>query len=265
MPVDASDHDESVAPDGTPLWKLSHHPGTNKVFGQVGRIAAYLWFSKEVGDTFTMRELRTTLGEDLDGKAEHLNRRLRELRDAGWLLASYKDDRQLPPDTYRVEEKGARLWIEEERRAQQVFRPSQRVRRVVMDRDGSRCRVCGVGRGESYPGEPGSKAVLTIGHRVPQERLRSRGDADDLDNWRTECARCNETVRNQLPDPERYDELLAEIRQLKTAELRQLLTWLRAGERTRSRLDHAYDRARNLSHGEHEQLISHVTNVLGDS
>ncbi|WP_225447602.1 HNH endonuclease [Streptacidiphilus sp. PB12-B1b] len=212
-----------------------------------------------------MRELRSALGSDLEGSSEHLNRRLRELRDAGWEIPSNKDDRQLPPDTYRVEVKGAKLWIDEERAAQQAFRPSQRVRRIVLDRDGSRCRVCGIGVGESYPGEPNAKARLTIGHRVPQERLRSRGAADDIDNWRTECSRCNETVRNELPDPEQYDEVVAEIRQLRTAELRQLSSWMQSGERSRSRLDQAYDRARNLSHNEREQLMSYLQRTLGES
>jgi hypothetical protein len=260
----AGEIDSSRAPDGTLWWKLSHRPGSNKPFGQVPRIAAYLWFRKELEDTFTMRELRSELGADLIGSSEHLNRRLRELRDAGWQIDSNKDDRQLPLDVYRVQVKGARLWIDSERNELQVFRPSQRVRRIVLDRDGSRCRVCGIGVGESYPGEPNSKARLTIGHRVPQERLRARQAADDIDNWRTECSRCNETVRNEMPDPEQYDEVEAEVKQLKTADLRQLLNWMRSGERTRSRLDHAYDRARNLSHNEREQLITYIANMLGD-
>ncbi|MET7694169.1 HNH endonuclease signature motif containing protein [Streptomyces sp. NPDC005483] len=213
-----------------------------------------------------MRELRLALGPDVADNSEHLNRRLRKLREFDWIIPSYKDDRTLPQDTYRLEAKGRRLWLATERkRANAGPKFSQRTRRIVLDRDGHRCKVCGVGAGESYPGEPGSKAKLTIGHRVPQERLRARGAADDIDNWRTECARCNETVRNELPDPEQYDEVTAEIKQLRKADLTLLLNWLRTGERSRSKLDRAYDRARQLSHAEHATLIAYVEKLLGYS
>ncbi|MGV9249448.1 HNH endonuclease [Streptomyces sp. NPDC003710] len=265
LPMDADEpHDEQRAPDGTLWWELSFWPGSKREFGQEPKLGAWIWFHKGVGETFTMRELRTALGPEIVGESEHLNRRLRKLREFEWIIQSYKDDRTLPQDTYRLEVKGRRLWLQEERkRSNGAPKFSQRTRRIVLDRDGSRCKVCGVGDGESYPGEPGSKAKLTIGHRVPQERLRSRGAADDIDNWRTECARCNETVRNELPDPEQYDEVAAEIKQLRKADLALLLSWLRTGERSRSKLDRAYDRARKLSHSENEKLIGYVEKLLG--
>jgi hypothetical protein len=66
MSVDASEGDESRAPDGTPWWELSIRPGTEKKrFGQECRLAAWLWFKKDMGDAFTMWELRNTLGPDI--------------------------------------------------------------------------------------------------------------------------------------------------------------------------------------------------------
>ncbi|WP_225860636.1 HNH endonuclease [Streptomyces triticiradicis] len=265
LPIDADEpHDEQRAPDGTLWWELSFWPGTKRDFGQEPKLGAWLWFHKEVSETFTMRELRTALGSEIAGESEQLNRRLRKLREFEWIILSYKDDRTLPQDTYRLEAKGRRLWLRKERKgSQDTPRPSQRTRRIVLDRDDSRCKVCGVGGGESYPGESNSKAKLTIGHRVPQERLRSRGAVDDIDNWRTECARCNETVRNELPDPEQYDEVAAEIKQLRKTDLEMLLSWLRTGERSRSKLDRAHDRARKLPHSENEKLIDYIEKLLG--
>ncbi|MFB7594885.1 HNH endonuclease [Streptomyces sp. NPDC056160] len=127
-----------------------------------------------------------------------------------------------------------------------------------MERDGRRCVVCGTAAGESYPGDPTNKARLTIGHRVPQERLRSRGAADDIDNWRTECARCNEPVRDAIPDPIQYDEVLAQVKRMSRDNKRTLLSWLERGERTRSELDRVYDLARILGQTEKEHLVAYL-------
>ncbi len=265
MPVDTSENDESRAPDGTPWWELSVQPGTKaKRFGQERRLAAWLWFSKSVGDTFTMRELRAALGPDIAEDAEHLNRRLRELRKCDWSIPSQRIDGTLAPDEYRLERKGARLWIDGERAKHTKFAPSLRIRRLVMDQDGSRCRICALGADDTYP-EDGEPVRLTIGHLVPQERLKSRGARDDLSNWRTECSRCNETVRDEIPDPERLDEVLAGLKRLTSNEARELLNWVRKGERPRSRVDQAYDRARRLSSPDRIAVTDHLAKRVGET
>ncbi|MGW6648874.1 hypothetical protein AMK23_19610 [Streptomyces sp. CB02130] len=266
MSVDASERDESRAPDGTPWWELSIRPGTKKQrFGQECRLAAWLWFKKDVGDTFTMRELRAALGPDIAESSEHLNRRLRELRKCDWIIPSQRNDATLAHDEYRLETKGGRLWIDSERAKYERFAPSARVRRFVMERDGSRCRICGAGVDEEYPGEGGTKVRLTIGHLVPQERLKSRGARDDIDNWRVECSRCNETVRDEMPDPEQYDEVVAGLKRLTRKEVGELLNWMRKGERPRSKVDQAYDRARKLPHSDREALVNHLAKRLGET
>ncbi|MFI2486879.1 HNH endonuclease [Promicromonospora kroppenstedtii] len=251
---------DAYAPSGVLWWDLTIWPGTEKKrFGQVPRVAAWLWFNKEVGERFTMNELREALGPEIVGQSEHLNRRLRKLREAGWTILSQKDaGRVLERDEYRIDKFGSRYWIDAERNQQKKFGPSARVRRLVIERDGSRCVLCGVAGGETYPGEPGRRARLTIGHRVPQERLRIRDAADDLDNWRTECALCNETVRDQMPDPHRYDEVLAQVRGLRAQDKRILRLWLTRGERGRNDLDRVYDLARLLGAAEREELRDYL-------
>lgn len=91
--------------------------------------AAYLWFQKAVGEDFSMRELR-----------KH-----------GWRFDSYKDRQGQATDSYLLVEKGARTWLGERREVDAV---SAAVRRLVLDRDGNRCVVCGVGAGEPYPEDP---------------------------------------------------------------------------------------------------------------
>ncbi|MDP9848650.1 HNH endonuclease [Streptosporangium lutulentum] len=257
--TDPSDEYSRFAPDGSEWWKLKTTPGGRRPFGGEKRIAAWLWFNAEVSETFTMRQLRQSLG-DGDGEAENaeqLNRRLRALRPDDWVITSYKDDRTLPPDTYRLDKKGVKIWLDKRTGKAAV---SQRTRRLVMERDGSRCKICGVGDGEPYPDEPTTKAKLTIGHRIPEARGGSREEG----NLRTECARCNEPVRHEAIDPETYDEVFAEVRTLRSSDIRSLLTWLQSGERTRSKLDKAHDRARKLSSHEIDRLIIELHRMLGN-
>src|SRR5699024_202328 len=149
-------------------------------------VAAYLWFTKQEGDSFTMRELREALGEPGQPEdAEHLNRRMRSLRPQGWRIDSYKDRHGQAADSYLLGKKGERTWLGEHR---EIDAASAAVRRLVLDRDGNRCVICGVGAGEPYPEEPDSRARMTIGHRRAGARL---ADASP-DNLQTECARCNE-------------------------------------------------------------------------
>ncbi|MFJ3508406.1 HNH endonuclease [Streptomyces luteogriseus] len=263
--MNASADDGPIAPNGTPWWELTVHPGTNKRFGQERRLSAWLWFNKRIGETFTMNELRDALGPNIVGTSEHLNRRLRTLREVGWAIPSYKDDGSLKPDEYRLQSRGARYWLDEDRKAYKRFKASARIRRKVMDRDGWRCVICGIASNESYPGEPDEAARLTVGHRVPQERLRARGAADNIDNWRTECARCNEPVRDEIPDPHQYDEVLVQVRRLSRGNKQTMLNWLQKGERTRSELDRAYDQVRTLTHNEREHIRTYLQSSTSKS
>lgn len=255
---DEYDPDGPYAPDGTPWWNLTLTPGKKQRYGGEKRLAAYLYFNVEVGEHFTMKQLREELGVDgVAENAEHLNRRLRNLRPDGWIITSYKDDRSLPVDTYRLDAIGTRVWLGERNLRDKV---SKLTERIVMERDGRRCVVCGVGAGEEYPGQPGSVARMTIGHRVPGERL---GGANP-DELQTECAHHNEAVRDVLPDPEEYGEVLPAVRALKTSELRDMRSWLVAGRRSRSKLDLAYDRVLKLRPSERERMIQFLSATLGE-
>jgi hypothetical protein len=257
QPARTSDLAESsIGPNGVEWWKPGCVIGNRKL-GAERRIASFLWFKLNVGDLFTMKLLREELGDGEDAEAaEQLNRRLRSLRKDGWILDSIKDDRSLPTDAYRLERKGKKIWLGEPRENKSI---SQRTRRLVFDRDGYRCVLCGIGGSEPYPGEPDSKAKLTVGHRLAQERSGSI----DLENLRTECARCNEPLRHELRNPESLDEVLAEIRILRKTDLQLLLEWMQTGARSRSKLDRVYDRARLLSPAERVQLITALKTMVG--
>ncbi|MGD1282056.1 HNH endonuclease [Mycobacterium seoulense] len=233
----------------TPWWKLTVTPGSKGRFGGEKRIAAYLYFNVDVGGTFTMRQLREALGEeDTPEQAEHLNRRLRNLKPQGWRFTSYKDQYGQAMDEYVLQEKGNKLWLGERTKRPTI---SNALKRQVYERDLNRCVICGVGAGEPYPGEPGTAARLTVGHRT----AGARHGAASVDNLQTECARCNEPVGDTPPNPEVLGEVMASVKQLGAADKAALLAWLESGYRHRSKVDFAYDRTRKLAVSEKEQVI----------
>lgn len=235
--------------DGVPYWKLKINPGGKGPFGGEKRLAAYLWFNVKVGETFTMRQLREELGDDgVPEKAEHLNRRLRNLKTQGWNFRSYKDQFGQAIDEYVLEEKGNKLWLGERTKRPTI---SVALKRQVYERDHNRCVICGVGAGEPYPGEPGTAARLTAGHRTAE----ARHGAASLDNLQTECSRCNEPSRDTPPHPEVLGEVMAAVKQLGAADKAALLTWLESGYRHRNKVDLAYDRTRRLATSEKEQVM----------
>jgi hypothetical protein len=247
---------EAYAPDGTLWWRLETWPDSHRPFGDERKLAAWMTFNLEVGDTFTIRDLRMVWGSE----AEHFNRRLRRLRPDGWELASARDDGSLAADEYRLRAKGWHPGQVEDRPVRSGV--SQGVRRRVFDRDGRRCVVCGVGSGEPYPGEPRSKAVLTVGHRIPGAR---NGSSRDLSNLQTECGRCNEPVRDEMSPKERLADLLPEIRLMGRSEKSKLESWLLEGRRTRDRTDEMYDRLRTLGHAERAEAEIELRRMLANT
>ncbi|MEC3915142.1 HNH endonuclease [Nocardia sp. CDC160] len=244
---------EAYAPNGVLWWLLEYAPDTKRRYGAEPKIAAWLHFNKDVGETFTLRELRIAIPTDeLANSQEHFNRRLRELRKLGWQFRSSHEDATLRQDEYRLAVKG---WHPGDGpRPKTSGKISGALRRRVLERDGHRCVICGVANGEPYPDPPQGTAVMSIGHRIPQEF----GGTDDIDNLQVECKRCNEPVREEAGLPETLDEVYAQIKGLKRTEKSTMLQWLRSGRRTRSKLDVLYDRARRLNPAEREQLAARL-------
>ena len=213
----------------------------NRRFGVTKRLAAWVYFNMSVGDTVKMRHLREVISNGgAPNTDEHFNRRFRELRDAGWALSSIKEDGTLGIDEYRLDKVGLRIWLEEERRPRATI--SQRLRRQVFERDQFQCQVCGCRAGEEYPGEPGSRVRITAGHI----RAKALDGTVDLINLRTECARCNEPMRDEASIGFGLNEIWPSVRRLGEREKLLLLRWLESGHRPPSELLQLFDSIRQL-------------------
>ena len=238
--------DEAKAPSGDYWWNLQTWPDQpTRRFGSERRLAAWMRFHVGLGGEFTLGEARIALGDGVVRNAsEHFNRRLRKLREDGWVLDTTKDDGSVPIGHYRVKALG---WDPSQGRRSSKTKVSDGVRRRVFDRDGRRCVICGIGSREPYSDGTGRVARITVGHRVPNNR---RGSAEDLDNLQTECTRCNESVRDQIRDPEALSNVLPDLRKLKRADAKRLSAWLAVGYRQRDDIDRLFDRYRDLSESE---------------
>lgn len=94
---------------------------------------------------------------------------------------------------------------------------------------------------------------MTVGHILANDH---GGSNADLNNLRTECKRCNEPVRQEIRVPKTLQEVLPDVRKLKRVEKERLLSWVRAQQRSRDKLDVVYDDARRLSPAERAVLES---------
>lgn len=197
-----------------PLWQ-------NPKIGAKKRVAHYLATEKNEGDIFYFQEVRAAIPG-----IEQLGRRMRELREVGWRILSYKDSGHLHADELLLEKVGDKIW--EPGYRWPARRLSAALRRKVFERDGHRCMVCGMDLGMEYPDRPGVVARPTVGHWIPMER----GGSDDLSNLRAECHLCNESSRDLTSQPLDVDLLKRRIRELSRSDKQTLASWMLAGRRT---------------------------------
>ena len=245
--------DEAFSPNGEPWWELEFAPGGKQRFGVSKRLAAWIHFNMEIGSTVTMKVLRSSISsKGMPNADEHFNRRFRFLRESGWKLTSNKEDSSLASDEYRLVAKGASIWIDGVQTTRSQL--SARVRRQVLERDNQICQVCFVGAGEEYPNEPGSRARMTVGHL----RANALAGSVDLLNLRTECARCNETVRDEFSVGEGTDVIWPKVRRLSKSDKTTLLIWLDQGIRPSTEVAMIFDAITNQSPDIQQDIVDRL-------
>ena len=100
------------------------------------RIRVALWLVSEVGPggTFTKTQLREAFPA-----VEQIDRRMRDLREHGWVISTYREDRSLAPDELRLVTVGGHVWDKAHRGASRRAL-TENERRQVLARDGFSCR-----------------------------------------------------------------------------------------------------------------------------
>lgn len=215
-----------------PDWKISN-AGT--------RIRAALWLASEIGEggVFTKAQLRAAFPG-----VEQIDRRMRDLRQDGWQLSTYSQERSLAVDELRLVKIGGHVW-EADYKSKRPQSTTDRERRETLARDNFACVFCGIGAGETYSDDPASSGQLSVTWCAP---------AGPVGRYATTCKRC----RNPLSGNSSGDAAYEAAAELNPAEARVLVEWMKAGYRTSQQIDRTWALVRLLSKAERAALLTRI-------
>ncbi|GII89105.1 hypothetical protein Ssi03_70950 [Sphaerisporangium siamense] len=198
-------------------------------------IKTALWLVSEVGEgnIFTKEQHR----DAFPGIAQ-ADRRLRDLRDFGWVIHTNSDDGALKPEEQRFVKTGLPVWQPGIRRSVAATTITAKQRQAVFAADDYQCVVCGIAGGESYPDALNDSAVLSISRRD----VLLQGERVEV-QLVTECKRCRAGTDGETSDVGR---LLSDIRDLDDTERARLIRWMERGRRGATPLDRAWTAYRRL-------------------
>ncbi|WP_406419806.1 HNH endonuclease [Streptomyces sp. NBC_00842] len=224
----------------------------NTTLGTRVRVALWLRDEVRVGNAFSKADLRAAIAG-----AEQVDRRMRDLRPAGWVIRTNLDKPSLWPEQLYLEKIGAPVW-ERTYRGAGLRQISAKTRRDVYARDQHMCRRCGVGAAEAYPDEPGSTARLTLGHVNPH----AEGNTSHAEDLITECARCNELVRNLTGVQMDSAQVWERVKVLPSRQKQELLEWMTADVRPLRPVERAWGMYRQLPAALRDQMASDLRSLL---
>ncbi len=208
------------------------------------RVRVALWLHSEVGagGTFTKSQLREAFPS-----VEQIDRRMRDLRPEGWVIATYREDRSLAVDELRLVEEGGPVW-QRGYRSRASAAVTDKERQAVFAADNYACAYCGITGGESFPDDALRTAKLTVARIAPLD-----GGPTKL---LTACDRCHVAVRD---DPPGRDDLLAQVNALNEAQRQRLREWVMQGARTQSPEEQLWARYRRSPRDERLALEERLT------
>lgn len=222
-----------------PNWCQSNWKERNKVeqpawndpaFGGGTMVRGALWLLQVVGEggVFTKNELR----QAFPGIAQ-ADRRIRDLRDYGWVVHASTEDASLLAEDQRFVKAGVQVWDPHERRKAAPQKAiSKKERDAVLIRDGHMCTLCGIAGAEPYPDDPIVTAVISVSRRTVRT-------VDGLESqvFVTECKRCRSGRVESSIDA---SDAISAASELSPGERRRLLRWMERGRRGTTELDRAW-------------------------
>ncbi|MDV9171035.1 HNH endonuclease [Streptomyces sp. W16] len=185
---------------------------------------AALWLLAVVGEgeVFTKQQLREAFPA-----SSQVDRRIRDLRDHGWVIETRRSDFSLALDEMRFKRAGGPVW-DPAARARTSRRVTSGVRRLVFERDGHACTRCG---------RPAGEVVLEMAHLAP---LGQGGAADELSNLITLCPNCHATMDRRGNEQPAEADVAEAIDVLSPLERSRLLAWVAMGRRPVTDVDRAW-------------------------
>jgi len=170
--------------------------------GTMARTALWLIAEVGIGNVFT---------KDMHRKAfvgvAQADRRMRDLRQHGWTIATSLDDASLLPNEQRLVRIGTPVWDAGARRT----RPDTTVlsgkkRMTVLADHHFQCSICGIAGGEAYPDVPALTAQLLVSRRT---LVSASGNSETMHV--SECKRCHDGANSQLVDLEDFEDRITAL------------------------------------------------------
>ncbi|MGX1910343.1 hypothetical protein ACWIID_15995 [Streptomyces phaeochromogenes] len=195
-----------------------------------------LWLIQVVGEgnTFTKEQIRKAFP-----RVSQADRRIRDLRDYGWVMLTNTEDATLTAEDQRFIKVGVPVWDPVARRAATPQKAiSNKEKQAVMARDHYMCTICGISGGDSYYDDSNQTAVLSV-----TRRKTVLPDTSEETLLVTECKRCRSGADGALA---RADEAIAEIKSLAPGDQRRLLRWIERDRRGSTQLERAWNSYRRL-------------------
>ncbi|MFI8664577.1 HNH endonuclease [Rhodococcus qingshengii] len=216
-------------------------------------VAAYIASIGE-GSTFTKLELQEAVPD-----FSQVDRRMRDLRECGWVIDNYKVNPSLKPNEYLVQKIGARIDLGERPPTPVRTTIGGAKRRKILELGGNLCAVCGVPAGDPYPDLPGRRAVLTVGQITSDDR----SGPDDDSNLQAECQRCSTEAGDNTANPPEWESVLAHAQDIGTkADKARLLTWMIAQRRTPDDVERIFADWRRLPRGDRNRVMAAFSNQV---
>jgi hypothetical protein len=190
-------------------------------------IRTALWLISEVGvgNSFTKEQHR----EAFSGVTQ-ADRRIRDLRDYGWVLHTSAEDVTLKSNEQRFVAAGGPVWLRGTRNTTAANILTAKMRRTALAENDYQCVLCGIAGGESYQDAPHMTAVLSITRRTV---TGADGRVETM--FEPECKRCRSGAASESID---VPQLLARINSLDPVDRAVFALWSERGRR--SPLDRAW-------------------------
>jgi hypothetical protein len=205
----------------------------NAKFGTKIRVALWLLTQVGVGNIFTKAQLR-----DAFPGVEQVDRRMRDLRQHGWMIHTNKEDASLTPNELRFVQPGEEVWKPGKAKpAAGTLTSKQRM--AIMAGDDFMCVVCGIAGGETYADMPHEAAQLSI-----TRRASTLPSGQVVSQYVTECKRCK---AGDIPGA--AATLAAVMEGIDSLDLRDrqtLASWVTAGRRRPSKVETLWTQYRRL-------------------
>jgi len=185
------------------------------------RIRTALWLASEVGlgNVFTKEQHRAAFAG-----ITQADRRLRDLREYGWVIHTSNEDLTLRPDEQRLIRIGSPVWERGVRPNTGKRVLTSKLRRRIFAESDYQCCVCGIAGGESYPDASHMTAVLAVCRKTLQS-----ANSEAETHFVVQCKRCR---AGDPPDAADVSRLIARINALAPDERGLFLKWATEGRRS---------------------------------